>query len=527
MKKSILAQLKQSRLEIQQHLDNEKTQEDRNRLGQFATPPPLAEQILAYAKKQLSPDEKVRFLDPAIGTGSFYSALLKTFPNKRIVAATGFEIDPHYAAPAASLWGPTKLDLKETDFTRLNFPEPEERFNLLICNPPYVRHHHVTNGEKGRIQAKAMEACGLRIGGLAGLYCYFMGLSHAWLENNGLAGWLIPSEFMDVNYGRAVKKYLLDTVELFHIHRFDPNELQFDEALVSSCIVWFRKTPPNKDYKVRFTFGGTLLKPKLERYVSRSALRNEHKWTRFPVQNIRTVSSQLKLSDFFDIKRGLATGSNSYFILNPEQISANDLPQECFHPILPSPRYLDTQEIEADAQGNPLLEKRLFLLNCHLSEDKISKIYPSLARYLAEGKKQGVADRYLCKHRKPWYSQENRPAPLFVCTYLGRQNTRSGKPFRFIFNRSKATIANVYLALYLKPFLAEAIAKHPGLDRKIWHALNAIETGQILNEGRVYGGGLHKIEPKELSNVPIPELNAILPNESQIYYQTELLEAAE
>jgi type I restriction-modification system DNA methylase subunit len=77
-----------TRQELQQKLDAAKTQQERNELGQFATPPQLAHAILTFTRDLLSMNTPVRFLDPAFGTGSFYSAFLQTFPatHMRIMA---------------------------------------------------------------------------------------------------------------------------------------------------------------------------------------------------------------------------------------------------------------------------------------------------------------------------------------------------------------------------------------------------------------------------------------------------------
>ena len=236
--------LEQNRIELQSKLDAGKSQAERNRLGQFATPIPLACEILQYAKSILPDNVELRFLDPANATGAFYSALNTVFPKQRIAEALGFEVDPYYGKPASDLWRNVGLTIKIEDFTQ---GHPYPRFNILICNPPYVRHHHLENGYKLSLQARTKEVSGIKISGLAGLYCHFLGLSHAWMANGGIAGWLIPSEFMDVNYGKAVKHYLLNKVTLLHIHRFDPNDMQFADALVSSAVVWFRKSLPPRD----------------------------------------------------------------------------------------------------------------------------------------------------------------------------------------------------------------------------------------------------------------------------------------
>ncbi len=505
----MIKEIEQERIALQADLDAEKTQAERNRLGQFATPTALARDILEYASKLIPSNEKVRFLDPAIGTGSFYSALLKLFPQNRIEEAVGFEIDPHYGEPSRILWKDTSLTLKLADFTH---EEPSRRFNLLICNPPYVRHHHLQNGNKFRLQSNTRKASGMKLSGLAGLYCHFLGLAHAWLADGGVAGWLIPSEFMDVNYGAEVKTYLLKRVTLLHIHRFDPDDVQFADALVSSAVVWIRNTPPPVAHEVLFTMGGTLLEPKLSRSISTKELALESKWSRFPVADVRLKVATPKLSDFFQIKRGIATGDNKFFILSEDAVKAHELPTQELHPILPSPRYLLEDEVKADQYGNPLVERRLFLLDTHLRENEIKDRYPKLWAYLEMGKEKGIHKGYICSHRSPWYSQENRlPAPI-VCTYIGRGDTKRGRPFRFILNESRATVANVYLAMYPTPLLARALKNDKTLIYRVWRVLNTISTDQLLSEGRVYGGGMFKLEPKELANVDATAIAELIPD---------------
>jgi hypothetical protein len=155
------------------------------------------------------------------------------------------------------------------------------------------------------------------------------------MAEDGLAGWLIPSEFMDVKYGRQVKEFLLNRVTLLHIHRFDPADVQFDDALVSSAVVWFRKASPPAGHEIEFTYGGTLISPKISRVISAEVLRNSDKWTCFPLRDAETVEDQnpQRLSDLFDIKRGVATGGNEFFILTSEQVSRYQIPRTCLWPI--------------------------------------------------------------------------------------------------------------------------------------------------------------------------------------------------
>lgn len=500
-----------NRLLLQDNLDQAKSLSQRNVLGQFATPSPLAHEILQQAKKLLRSTDPIRFLDPAIGTGAFFSALRQVFRSDCIHSARGYEIDDHYGIPASDLWRDSGLDLRIEDFTYVS-RDSAEQYDLVICNPPYVRHHYLTRETKAWLRARVRAETGWELSGLAGLYCYFMLLSHRWMARSALAGWLVPSEFMDVNYGSTIKNYLLDNVTLIGIHRFSPADVQFGDALVSSAVVWFRNESPPAEHSVKMSFGGSLLKPKRERTVSTNDLRNAHKWTPFPSKSNNRSSDVPRLSEFFMIKRGLVTGDNKFFILSEDEVNNRELPWSMFRPILPSPRNLDVDEIQSDEAQNPLLNSKLFLLDCRLSVEEIRVRYPTLWVYLEEGRERGVADRYVCRHRTPWYSQESRPAAPLMCTYLGRQGNNKRMPFRFILNRSRATAANVYLMLYPSKEVTKAISNNSTILERVWHELNRIDPEDLLSEGRVYGGGLHKLEPRELANVPLAALGGLFPS---------------
>jgi adenine-specific DNA-methyltransferase len=99
-----------------------------------------------------------------------------------------------------------------------------------------------------------------------------MALASSWLCDGGIARIIAPIEFMASGYGRQVKQYLLQEVTLIRIHHFDPNDVQFGDAVVSTAIVWFKKEKPPADHKVRFSFGGTQEKPSLAKDISTSAL---------------------------------------------------------------------------------------------------------------------------------------------------------------------------------------------------------------------------------------------------------------
>lgn len=497
--------MEEKRYQLQLKLDSEKDNKARNILGQFSTPYLLAKDMVKYVLS-FNHDSDIMFLEPSIGTGVFFSALVDVAkPTKAI----GFEIDAHYYKPTKRLWSEHNLTLVQGDF--FDF-EPTPDYNLIIANPPYSRHHHIENNIKRRLQSIIKREYGLEISGLSGLYCYFLILSTRWLREGGLSCWLIPSEFLDVNYGKAVKEFLCTKVELISIHRFNPGDLQFSDALVSSSIIVFRNRKPSGQ-KIRLTTGSNISAPEMITEIPITELNPQNKWNSFFDSQYEVEALIGKsLGEFFKVSRGISTGNNSFFIMSKDIALQRNLPQEFLIPILPAPRNLNSERINKSYSET----EEFVLLSCPLSIDIIKSKYPSLYDYIIDGEQRLLNKRYNCSRRSPWYLCEKRePAPFYM-TYMGR-GENSSRMFRFILNESKSIVTNSYLMLYPRDKYKYCFSNIETIEQ-VWSILNNIPKERLAKCGRTYGGGLFKIEPKELESLVVPELaTVLLPQQGSLF----------
>jgi hypothetical protein len=467
--------------------------EMRGYLGQFLTPPELAIEVVKNTQKYLSEDEMILFGDPSIGSGTFFSALKQVFPESRIESAIGIEIDRTISTVAKRLWGKYHLKIMVGDFFNVDLPEKR---NLILNNPPYVRHHKIRNKQKMLLISRIKNEYGINISAKSSLYVYFVILSCKWLKENGIAAWLIPSEFMETDYGLGLREFLSKKVTLLRVHRFDPNEYQFEGVNVTTSVIIIRNSIPNEKHEVLFTSLGSLSSPKHSSIIPLKHLENSDKWYS-DVRNINRNKNFLKLNDIFYIKRGIATGANNFFILRVDEIDKLGIPQKFTKPILPRPRYLSNDIILQDSNGFAKTDPQLCVIDCSLNESVIKKEYRKFWNYLQKGLEMGIRDRYLVKSHNPWYKQEKREVPRFLCTYFGREK-KGIKTFKFIWNKSNSIATNSYLLLYPKDILKKLIEQNEVTEQEIFNILQSISMDEMKIESRIYGGGLLKLEPKDL-----------------------------
>ncbi len=386
--------------------------------------------------------------------------------------------------------------------------------NLMLANPPYLKEQSINDEYKMKIQKLVYDKTGIRVNGKADLSVYHFFLLKNWLCEGGISVWFIPNTVLQTNYGVQVKEYLLSEVELKQIHIYNL-DTHFDNADVSSTIIVFENKPCSTD-DFLFTYGESVTSPEYSKNMTKlDLLNNISNWMR-PIYNAvhkkeeyQAEEGFIKFDDVFTIKRGgIATGANSFFVMERAVAHDLDIPEIALKPIVPKIRTLSEDIIEADEDGYPNVLQQLVLIDCDLPESEILTKYPEFYEFLQSGKqskngRKAVIEGTLVKSRPLWYKQEQREIPPYLFSYMGGREKEGLPALRFLYNKSKAVALNNYFLLYPREWILDLLHDNNSLYEEILHAINTSSEKVIENKTRLYSGGLHKLEPGELKGMPI------------------------
>lgn len=203
-----------------------------------------------------------------------------------------------------------------------------KKYDGIICNPPYFKFHDFDN--KTAIQTiESKLKC--KLSGFTNLYALFLLKSLHQLRDNGRCAYIVPSEFLNSDYGVIIKKELLKTGTLRHIVVINFKENVFDDALTTASIILCAKD--NFKQTIGFTQINSLKDLELigkiidnysteekilqTKYVPVSDLNPDIKWKAYyKEQNKLKYSHLIPFSKYGKVVRGIATGSNEYFVFN-------------------------------------------------------------------------------------------------------------------------------------------------------------------------------------------------------------------
>ncbi|MDR2344723.1 MAG: N-6 DNA methylase [Planctomycetaceae bacterium] len=470
--------------------------EHRKKFAQFFTPISIAELMVRWlmGNKNLK-----TVLEPAFGLGIFSRALLA---KKNDIQINGFEIDDIIFTQAKKEFaGTEKINLLLEDYM---FNDWDNKYDGIICNPPYFKFHDYDNKN---ILTEFEKRLKCKLNGFTNLYTLFLLKSICQLKFNGRCAYIVPSEFLNSDYGKLVKRHLIETGSLRHIIVFNFEENVFEDALTTASIILCAKD--NKMKKMQFTNIRSInelsiVEKLITDYPNLSVesttysfleLNPDIKWkTYYQRQNAYNFKNLIAFSAYAKVVRGIATGNNNYFTFNIAKAQKYKIDERFLLPCICKAIDVKGNNFSySDFEKLKNSNKNVFLLNAVNTKDE------NVARYLQKGQDENIDKKFLTASRHPWYSLEKRfPSPIWVSVF-----NRTG--LRFI--RNEANIFNLTTFHCVYPQID--IFTNISVDLLFAYLLTDTARQIFEDNSREYGNGLQKFEPNDLNKGKILDLEKL------------------
>ncbi|MDP8646823.1 Eco57I restriction-modification methylase domain-containing protein [Serratia sp. IR-2025] len=458
---------------------------ERRAAGAVYTPAPIVRSMMTWLVSQGMPS---RIVDPGAGSGRFILAAGEAFPNAQLVAV---EMDPLAALMlranlSARGWADRTTVLVK-DYREIKLPRCAG-MTAFVGNPPYVRHHDIAEPWKAWYASK-FAGFGIKASALAGLHLHFFLQTRLLAKAGDVGAFITSSEWMDVNYGSALRRLLLDELGGIALHVLEPTVEAFPGTATTASITCFRVGATAEPVRVRAIDELKSLNGLSKGTdIARDRLHATPRWSIIVRPSQSITVGDIELGELFRVHRGQVTGANSIWIAGEH---AKGLPDRVKLPAVTKAK--DLIQAGAHLQSSEVL-RRVIDLPPELDDFTIEE-RRSISAFLDWAKLNGADQSYIARHRKAWWSVGLKaPAPI-LCTYMAR------RPPQFTLNACDARHINIAHGLYPRQALADGVT-----DRLVQWLNNNINTGS----GRTYAGGLTKFEPKEIERLRIPSLEALL-----------------
>lgn len=452
--------------------------------GAVYTPATIIRSMVAWLSSQARPD---RIVDPGAGSGRFVLAAAEAFPDARLVA---IETDPLAALMLRANLGVRGLSdraaLLIDDYRQVELPRCEG-VTAFIGNPPYVRHHDIDEHWKVWYTS-TFARFGIKASALAGLHLHFFLQTRRLAHPGDVGAFVTSAEWMDVNYGSALRRLLLDELGGIALHVLEPTVEAFPGAATTAAITCFRVGETTRPVRVRSVDALERLDGLIDgAEVSRERLLAEPRWSIIVRPSAASTVGDVELGELFRVHRGQVTGANDVWI---DGAHSQGLPERVRLPAVT--RAKDLIDAGACLQSSDVL-RRVIDLPADLDAfdaDERSRI----SDFLSWAKSSGADRSYVARHRKAWWSVGLKPPAPILCTYMARRSPQ------FTLNTCGARHINVAHGLYPRePLSTEAMTR----------LVTWLNENICTKSGRTYAGGLTKFEPGEVERLRVPHAKAL------------------
>ena len=471
--------------------------EELRKKGQFWTPAWVAQAMTAYVLQNGSD----HVFDPAVGEGAFFRAANQLAREQgRQVALLGTELDAD-ALTQARENGLDANDLRQVQIRDFVFDPPPRKFDAIVANPPYIRHHRLAPEAKAILREQGKCLLGKPLDGRAGFHVHFLLQALQLLNPGGRLAFIMPADTCEGKFAPSLWAWITAHFRLDGVITFAPDASPFPgvdtNAIVflicreepQEAFCWTRVYAPWTDALKTWVHDGL---PCADTPALHSQTRTVREGMAVGLSRPpRSVPNDGHvLGDYVSIMRGIATGANDFFFLTRAEAEHRQIPPELLRLAIGRTRDVNADTVtgetlrQLDAKGRPT---HLFAPDARPLES-----FPAAVQaYLREGEQAGLPIKALISQRKPWYRMETRRTPPFLFAYLGRRDAR------FIRNEAGVVPLTGFLCVYPK-------SSSPEMEERIWRLLQRPETVAALAQvGKSYGSGAIKVEPRALEQLPL------------------------
>ncbi|MBU3878631.1 N-6 DNA methylase [Faecalicatena sp. AGMB00832] len=473
--------------------------------GAYYTPLPLAEMMIGLFRD----DPAIRtVLEPSCGDGVFVDGLIRTGAIGQIEAVTAIEIDEAEALKVSKKVSAGMLPKDENqekvtvlnqDFFEFYQMNKENRYDLILGNPPYIRYQYLSEEQRESMSA-ILTSHGMKANKLVNTWVGFLVACVQMLSDNGRIVFVIPAEIMQVAYAQDLRLFLADSLSRITLITFE--ELVFPDIEQEIVVFIGEKGGDEKGIRiVELSNLSDLEEFDLQANEFQKMQHVHEKWTKYftnkkeneLIRDIRSYERFRKLSDIAVINVGITTGNNKYFSVDQKTVDQFELAGTVRPLIGRSSHAHSVYFREKDWKENVEAGKAAYLIDF---PDIPYKDYPKkYKKYIRQGEKAGEHTGYKCSIRERWY---RIPSIWVPDAFFLRRNNLYPK---FVLNCCDAVSTDTMHRIKFK----EGIEP----ERIALSYYNSISFAFTEICGRSYGGGVLEILPGEVGEIMVPDLDNV------------------
>jgi adenine-specific DNA-methyltransferase len=461
-------------------------------LGSYYTDPRVVDFLIDWGTT-VAPGS---VMDPSCGDGRFLAAAGRKGANRVL----GCDLDQEALKTSARTIVDVDVpsSLLDSDFFLLD-PDQFAPVDLVVGNPPFIRYQQFFGESRARALSSALRV-GARLTNLSASWAPFLLHGLQFLRPGGAMAMVVPAELAQTSYGITTLRALCANFSRMTLITFRQN--------------WFANAQQETFLLLAQGRGGSCASAQLmpldriddldqlapgnrtDDIYDLSPNADTSLGLAFVDASTRALWSALKnrpqslvLGTLGEVVNGYVSGANAFFHCTRQEAVERELPPEWLLTVARSIRSLkglafeakDIADAERGGTGHHLILPRF--------NELFSSDQTALERFVAEGERLGIANRYKCRVRSPWWLVPGLIRAEVLLPYMIGREPRSA--------------SNPCYALYPNSLHGIRLFNTRIGERLAFALLSSFSLLGMELEGRSYGGGVLKLEPSEMQRVPV------------------------